>query len=176
MVGELALSKDVQVDFAAARRGRVTPSERTAYGLRDGDILVTRVFAVVEGVGRSVLVSDLPEPAVYESNMMRLRVGGRVLPKWLFLAMKQPLARRHIEANANASNQTSINQVGLNSLLCPVPPVEEQGEALVRIGVLEKRLNGEEAALTKLRLLKKGLSDDLLTGRVRVAVPKKATQ
>jgi len=37
-----------------------------------------------------------------------------------------------------------------------------------------RRLEREQAHLDKLRTLKHGLMDDLLTGRVRVAVPKEA--
>lgn len=171
MVGQLAFTADDRVEFARARRARISRSELVMYGLRTGDILVTRVFAVVSGVGRSVLVDSLAEPAVYESNMMRLRVDGVVLPKWLFVAMKQPMARRHLEGRSNASTQASINQVGLGSLPCPVPSSGEQAECIRRIAALEDRLAGEGIALNKLRFLKKGLADDLLTGRVRVAVP-----
>jgi hypothetical protein len=40
-----------------------------------------------------------------------------------------------------------------------------------RFGQVETAIADESRSLEKLRLLKKGLMDDLLTGRVRVPVP-----
>jgi len=49
-----------------------------------------------------------------------------------------------------------------------VPPLDEQERIELRIATYESKLLIEEAELDKLRSLKSGLMDDLLTGRVRV--------
>src|SRR5690606_21706953 len=48
---------------------------------------------------------------------------------------------------------------------------EEQQLVVEVLSNHEARVSREEEALQKLRLLKQGLMDDLLTGRVRVPVP-----
>lgn len=168
MVGQTAITHDDYVDYRTARRARTTKAEAEQYGLRDGDILVTRVFAVVSGVGRSVLVMSPPEPTTYESNLMRIRTNERAIPEWLFLAMKTPPVRQQVQASVNASNQASINRTALNAVILPVPPQDEQFEMVRRMRAAELQVHAGREALHKLSLLRHGLTDDLLTGRVRV--------
>lgn len=46
--------------------------------------------------------------------------------------------------------------------------INEQTEIVKRLDAFDKGIRSEDLALTKLRLLKQALMDDLLTGRVRV--------
>jgi hypothetical protein len=52
--------------------------------------------------------------------------------------------------------------------LVAVPPVEEQRCIATLIDTYDTRISTEEAYLEKLKLQKKGLMHDLLTGQVRV--------
>jgi type I restriction enzyme S subunit len=56
-----------------------------------------------------------------------------------------------------------------------MPPVDEQVAAEAMVGGLERRVEREGGHLDKLRTLKHGLMDDLLTGRVRVTALSEAT-
>ena len=59
----------------------------------------------------------------------------------------------------------------LQALWVAVPEPKEQRAVVARMQTADVRLRGEQQALAKLRTLKHGLMDDLLTGGVRVAVP-----
>jgi type I restriction enzyme S subunit len=48
------------------------------------------------------------------------------------------------------------------------PPLEEQRRIAAVLDAHDARIRAEEATLDKLRQVKRGLMDDLLTGRVRV--------
>jgi type I restriction enzyme S subunit len=48
------------------------------------------------------------------------------------------------------------------------PPIEEQHRIVEVLRAQDSRIAAESAALDKLRQVKRGLMDDLLTGRVRV--------
>ena len=137
--------------------------------LEEEDILISRVFATVEGVGLPTFVSNLPEASVYESNMLRLRIDNQIsLPKLVFYWLNSEQIRKYIIASVNASNQTSINQKTLNALPIPVPPKNEQIKLLK---ILEKNIScliEEKASYHKQSILKTGLMQDLLTGKVRV--------
>jgi type I restriction enzyme S subunit len=168
MVGQLAFTQDDSVNFARARRAVSSAAELEIFGLREGDLLVTRVFATRLGVGRSILVPAVPEPALYESNMMRLRLETGVMrPEILFIWLKTPIARRLIEAAAYSSNQTSINQRALKALPCLRPPIDEQDAIIERLRAHEDAIHQERETLRKLTLLKAASDADLLTGRVR---------
>ena len=172
LIGQTALTEDRSVEPRLARRATVSAQELRRFGLVAGDILIARVFATVEGVGRPALVPELGEPAVFESNMMRLRVNAATIrPRLLFEWLKGDVSRRHIAGHANASNQVSVNQGVLYPLLVPVPPLDEQDRMLARIEAADARRVADLATLSKLRAQKLGLMQDLLTGKVRVPLP-----
>jgi type I restriction enzyme S subunit len=130
------------------------------------------VFATVEGVGRPALVPELGEPAVFESNMMRLRVAESIIrPRLMFEWLKSDVSRRYIEGRANASNQVSVNQGALYPLPVPVPPSDEQDRMVACIEAADRARAADISSLQKLRLQKQGVMHDLLTGKVRVPVP-----
>jgi len=169
LVGQTAITDDRSVDPKLARRALVSAAEVRRFGVAAGDVLLARVFATVEGVGRPALVPDLGEPAVFESNMMRLRVAASVIrPRLLFEWLKSDASRRHIEGRANASNQVSVNQSVLYPLPVPIPPMDEQDRMVERIEAADRARTANLAALEKLRMQKQGLMQDLLSGRVSV--------
>jgi restriction endonuclease S subunit len=127
MIGQTCFTSDRRIDYALCRRATVSKSELTSYELQEDDILVTRVYATVDGVGLPVLVEAVPEPAVYESNMLRLRVDtGQVLPIYVFYWLMSAPVRRLIMASVNASNQTSVNQQVINLVPIALPKKSEQ--------------------------------------------------
>lgn len=169
LVGQTAFTPEGSVDFNLARRACTSAVECDAFGLKQDDLLVSRVFATREGVGQPVIVPELPEVAVYESNMMRLRVRQSVvLPHLLFLWLKHRTARAWVMSRAFASNQASINRETICSVPVPLPPMDEQTAILAVACAHDSRLDDEMRDLAKLQTLKTGLMDNLLTGRVRV--------
>jgi type I restriction enzyme S subunit len=171
MVGQTAFTSERSVDFSLCRRGLIGDGELRNYGLAQDDILVTRVFATVQGVGLPTLVPTLTEPAVFESNMMRLKADlATSLPRFLFEWLRGQRARRFIHGGANASNQASVNQSVLNPLPVPRPDLDEQIRVVAKINAVDQRLSKERATLSKLQDQKLGLMQDLLTGRVPVKV------
>jgi type I restriction enzyme S subunit len=121
------LYRSLEADFTSARRVRVSEKELKKYGLSNGDVLINRVSKKAEGVGKSVLVSNLKEPAVYESNMMRIRLNeSKVLPCFLVHYLSTAESRRQLLRSANISNQASINQDSVNGLRVLVPPLSRQ--------------------------------------------------
>jgi len=176
LVGQTSFTEERSVDFSLARRAVIGGDELRRYSLAQGNILLSRVFATLEGVGQPTLVPALPEPAVYESNMMRLRVDtSTIKPRLLFEWLRAHRARRLIVAGANASNQSSINQQVLNPLPVLVSQSHEQERMLSLIEGDDERAACERESLIKLRGVKIALMQDMLTGRVPVAVETKPT-
>ncbi len=74
-----------------------------------------------------------------------------------------------LSAQAPQSAQKNINLETLRPLIIPVPNPEEQREIAKVYELLDSRIQSEEDYLSKLKAIKKGLMQDLLTGRVRVS-------
>ena len=171
LVGQTAFTPERRVDPAAARRAVVTRGEVRRFGLLANDILVSRVFATLDGVGRPAFVTDLTEDAVYESNMMRIRCdAARAEPFFAFQTLLTASARAHIVRRANLSNQASIAQSALTELPIWLPSLSQQRRVAEELGSLDATISAEQSVLAKLTAEKNGLLVDLLRGRVRVPV------
>jgi type I restriction enzyme S subunit len=171
LVGQTAITRDRLVNSKLARRAIVSRAELERFGLRTGDILVSRVFATVEGVGQPAMITSLDEQAVFESNMMRLRGDtSQIDPAFLFLSLQTTRARRYMARNVNLSNQASISQGALSSLPLWLPRITTQRQVVASIDAVDELRRVKERKLAKLRAQRLGLMSDLLTGRVRVPI------
>ncbi len=78
---------------------------------------------------------------------------------------------------ARGVDQPNLNTDLLRDFRVPTPSTTEQKGIADRLFSLAMRLRSEQKEMEKLRLLKLALSDDLLTGRVRVTkLPKDAAE
>ena len=93
---------------------------------------------------------------------------SRANPYWVgqFLAGRagQEQFYRHNDVGAKAG----LNLPAIGSLCVLLPSLAEQFRIVSSLEAHDARIRTEEAYRDKLKLLKKGLMDDLLTGRVRV--------
>jgi type I restriction enzyme S subunit len=169
LIGQTAFTSDRIVDASLARRATVSVSELSRFGVSVGDILVSRVFATLEGVGQPALVTMLPEPAVYESNMMRIKLNVRRADSlFVFNQFQIGRARAHVMRHANLSNQASISQSVLTRMPFWLPTLHEQLDISSVIAAANRQRDCERQKVAKLEALKVGLMTDLLTGRLDV--------
>ena len=116
------------------KRVRITEQELKRFGLTVGDGVINRVNALSH-LGKSALIESLQEPAIYESNMMRIRLDTeRVMPMFVNAWIQTPSARGQVLARAKkAINQASINQTDVIEMSMPLPPLERQNEFAERV-------------------------------------------
>lgn len=151
-------------------RVSVNGGEIARYGLDVGDIVINRVNAL-DLVGKSTSVRKLIEPTIFESNMMRCKMHRSLAdPVFTEVWLESSTVKRHFLARAkSAISQASIN--GDDVRECPFPRMDVPGQLafLERLDAVDGQRLAETAELAKLRQLKRGLVDDLLTGRVEVS-------
>ena len=88
---------------------------------------------------------------------------------WLSYIYRHSLSQRQILAQAvGSTGMVNLNTGILSSLAIAKPDYDEQVSIITILEAHDARIASEEADLNKLRQVKKGLMDDLLTGRVRV--------
>jgi type I restriction enzyme S subunit len=150
------------------RRVRLSEPEIARYSLSEGDVLINRVNSLSH-IGKSAIVPALTETTVFESNMMRLRLKPELRSVFLILILCSDVARRHWLARAKpAVNQASINQRDVRELWIPVPDPAEQKEIVEIASAQDHQRESFERLLSGYETLKRGLLQDLLTGKVRV--------
>ncbi len=137
--------------------------------LEVGDLLVVEGHANPEEIGRCAIVNPASAGLTYQNHLFRLR-AKRLLPQfalaWLNSSWTQDYWRR---LSRTSSGLHTINQSMLRAVLVPVPSEDEQKEIAQVIGIQDDVIKDSNAHLNKLIAKKKGLMDDLLTGRVRVS-------
>lgn len=81
---------------------------------------------------------DLPEDAVFESNIMRFSaVTTKINPKYLIVYLTSIQGISELRKNAKlAVNQASINQQDVGSVICPLPSLNEQAEIVKQVNKL----------------------------------------
>lgn len=133
-------SSDAAADF---KKVDLSNLEREVYGLSVGDIVINRVNAPSH-LGKCMVVSERHVRAVFESNMMRLRVKDNVPARYVAYFLKSPAGRKALLRNAKwAVNQASINQGDV--LATPIPLPTELGEMQQIVDQIESALAMIEA-------------------------------
>lgn len=106
---------------------RNATSDVNKYLLEPGDVLFNSTNSP-EGVGKSILVPALDEPAVFSNHFLRLRADPQLLdPSYLWrwlqtqhsVGVFQGMCRQWV-------NQATIDRARLLSMDVPLPPLEEQ--------------------------------------------------
>jgi len=140
--------------------------------LHDGDLLISR-SNTRELVALPGIFSDVGYPCYYPDLMMRLVPKPELSAEFLELILRYSVSRTWLVASATGTSGTMVKITGAGVMQIPVafPPRNESHEQQ-RMLAVRNAVNDEVRALlqelTKLKSLKSGLMDDLLTGRVRV--------
>jgi type I restriction enzyme, S subunit len=157
--GSFSLEGSERIPVAAheaMQRSRIYP----------GDLLMT----ITGYVGRSCIYPlSMPEGNINQ-HIARIRVNREsgVHPGFVMWALQDPRQRARLERDLTGLAYPQISLAQVQAIPLPVPAMAEQ-EAIARILDQHQSVIGAESALLrKLRLLKTGLMEDLLTGRVRV--------
>jgi type I restriction enzyme S subunit len=143
-----------------------TAKRLSAYAVVPGEV----VFSRVADVGRSVVVPESSSGWIMSSNLMWISLDlDRVEPNYVQLTLSHSSeARGQVRRFVNAGGREVANAAVLKSLRLAWPDREEQ-EGIVRVALgIVGRVRAERASLDKLVKIKAALSEDLLTGRVRV--------
>lgn len=148
----------VVTDISALRRLRLTADEIERYGLAENDIVINRVNSP-EYLGKTAIVPALPEPTVFESNMMRFSVGPRAIdPRFLIQYLQTGFIKQQILGKAkHAINQSSINQQDVKSFPVMVPSITLQQIFATRVADLNALITQQERHLAQAEALLQSL-------------------
>ena len=122
-------------------------------------VLMTCVgtFGIVAVAGRELVMNQ---------QLHGFVCGSEVLPLYLCLVLQTKESEMK-----KISGQTTIpylNKAKCESIRVPLPPIIEQNQIVYKIVSIEENINANKKYLDGLSSLKRGLMQDLLTGRMRV--------
>ena len=140
-------------DYVRLKRLNCTDAELTRYGLNDGDIVINRVNSI-GCMGKTMLICDIPEPVVFESNMMRLHADeSQILSAFLCAQMTSDYSKEYFESSAKrAIGQASINQTDVKQLPVLVPDLDIQNDYLAFVQQVDKLKYGGPSDICPIRV------------------------
>jgi type I restriction enzyme S subunit len=146
----------------------VNTSELKKFSLKSGDLLFARRSLKIEGAGKCVLVPAVKENILFESSIIRVTLNQSLAYPLFFLYYFISLGRKQISGMTRTVSVSGITGKDLQNIKIPVPPLLEQKKIAEIFSSLDERLESLSTRKKRLEKTKKGLMEDLLTGRKRI--------
>ena len=141
-------------------------SDLSKYYLKKDDVIVARAGTV----GISVLVKDDLDNTLFGSYLIKIVFKHeKVDMKFIHYYFQSQLYWNNL-SSAQGSTIKNINLPFLNSLVVPLPSLPEQQKIAEILSTADEKLGLLRKKGIELEILKKGLMEDLLTGKIRVKV------
>lgn len=154
-----------EMAFVPADKGE---SER--FAVKDRDILFNTRNSK-ELVGKVGIVRNAPDGAIYNNNLMRIRVPRGIVPEFLCLQMCSHGFRRRMELVKKATtNVAAVYQKDLLPLAIALPPLAEQtrivAEVERRLSMVEELESVVAANLQRATRLRQSILQKAFTGEL----------
>lgn len=155
----------------ATNRLRVTEQRLSPAGVAKsvpvhvGDV----IMSICATIGEPIIV-DM-EACIHDGFVVFDQYDQVMLPEFLVFYLRW--MQDYFRGQGQTGTQANLNSSIVRDARIDLPPIDEQQlvvDALIRF---DSRIESEEAYLSKLKAIKKGLMQDLLTGRVRVTALQK---
>jgi type I restriction enzyme, S subunit len=143
--------------------GTATHRELADFGLRVGDIVVTKDSETPDDIGVAAVLDTVPSNLVCGYHLAIIRPRPSVNSVWLMKLFNSGKVRRHLAQRATGSTRYGLSRSSLASVPVPTAPRVEQDCAAEILRCLDQTIAGTEELVAKLELTKRGLLDDLLT-------------
>lgn len=133
--------------------------------LESGDILIS----ITADLGIIGVVPDGMGEAYINQHIALVRPNLSIInPRFVGHYLASPVAQTYISKLNDSGAKAGLNLPTIRGLITAKPIGDEQDVIATRLDEIDKRIQNATTESAKLRELKSGLMDDLLTGRVRV--------
>ncbi|OUP26339.1 restriction endonuclease subunit S [Faecalibacterium sp. An192] len=109
---------------------QIEENEIPKYLLKKNDILFARTGGTV---GKSYLVREVSEEAIYAGYLIRTRYSSSLVPEYLKCFMESPLYWDQLKNGTIATAQPNCNGKTLSKMILPLPPLAEQKRIVARL-------------------------------------------
>ena len=135
--------------------------------IRSHDVVVASLGDEKNPSGRACLYPKRFQPGIVKADCFRIRPSGLIDARYLVEVLNSEQSMKQVRRLAQGVTRDRINLGEYRRLTLQVPPMSEQHRFVERIETFDAAIHSLESALNKLRKLRAGLAEDLLSGRVR---------
>lgn len=152
--------------FITADKTSVNSSNSENFRLKEGDIVFARTGATV---GKTYLYNPNDGDLVFAGFLIRFSLDTqKIIPSFLRAYTNTSIYWNWVKIISQRSGQPGINAAEYCSLQIPVPSLTEQQKIVEILSVWDKAIEKQTQLIEKLELRKKGLMQQLLTGKRRI--------
>ncbi|MCU0762667.1 MAG: restriction endonuclease subunit S [Hydrogenophaga sp.] len=161
--------QDGYLDLRELKTVKVSANVAEQLRLLPGDVLMNE-GGDFDKLGRGAVWSGEIENCIHQNHVFRVRCNNvHLLPEFLAYFTESDFGKRYFRVNSKQStNLASINSKQLHAYPVALPHPKEQERIAHRVQKAVRAINSLQAEVDKLRMRKRGLMADLLTGRVSV--------
>ena len=137
------------------------------YLLKVNDILFARTGGTV---GKSFLVEEVPEKAIYAGYLIRTRYSSLLNPRYMKSFMESQLYWEQLKNGTIATAQPNCNGKTLAKMLLPIPPTKEQNRIVKKLTQLSSFLDNYGLCQDRLNLLNEEIKEQLKKSILQEAI------
>ena len=140
------------------------------YVLVPGDLLFNRTNSP-ELVGKSAVFEKGPDPTIFASYLIRVRLSGECDPRWAALNINSSAGRHYIEqVRTQQVGQANVNGTKLAAFPIRLPPIDEQYRVIAdlerALSLMEAQGRATAEALQRSVVLRRSILERAFTGRL----------
>ncbi|WP_404397942.1 restriction endonuclease subunit S [Idiomarina loihiensis] len=147
-------------DFENDLKPAYIPETATKVRCNEQDILIARYGASLGRICRG-------KAGAYNVALVKLLLSERLVADYAFYWLNGDTFQSYLISVGSRSAQAGFNKQDLAPLVLLLPPLTEQKRIAEVLSSVDDRVKRHKDELEELSRLKKGLMDDLLTGKVR---------
>ena len=135
--------------------------------LKTNDILIARTGGTV---GKSFVVKNISEVAVFASYLIRIRLIDNELIDFVKYFLDSPYYWQMISLKQSGTGQPNVNATKLSEILIPIPPIEEQKRIVAKIEKLMPLVDEYAESYNRLQKIDNEFEDKLKQSVLRYAM------
>ena len=146
---------------------QIDDNDIDTYLLKVNDILFARTGGTV---GKSFLVEEVPEKAIYAGYLIRTRYSSLLNPRYMKSFMESQLYWEQLKNGTIATAQPNCNGKTLAKMLLPIPPIKEQDRIVEKLTQLSSFLYNYGLYHDRLNLLNEEIKEQLKKSILQEAI------
>lgn len=156
---------DFSIEFMNAS---ATEDEINKFLIKEGDVIITKDSESPDDIGIPSYVSENFQDVICGYHLTMIRPKKSCNGKFLSLLLQSEYYKKYFGRLASGSTRFALSLGTISNTLILLPTIEEQKQISKILNSHDEKIEKEEENLAKLKELKKGLMNDLLSGKVRV--------